>query len=529
MTLRSTQRLKGAAAAVFAGLTLAACGGGGGSGGGSAPVSPPTPPPPPPVNAAPTAQATASPTAPQEGQPFTLNASASTDPEGAALTYSWTQLSGPPVPLTAPNQAVLQLAAAEVTEDTGAVFRVSVSDGTNTSSTDVSVTFVNIDQTPLYTDISGPVDTLTLPDRPLYIWGLPDLGPAVVSEQVRGGDVSLSRINIDPVSRAISVANAFGIKLAPDAQLSLVVHALPGPIGTLELRLTALEPSRGHVRFLKFTNNTPQELEEDFRLSAPGACGFFGTVYSTPSFTNFRRYYLGLQNTGLSVYDGGSLQDETATVTKVADFINNQSLCNIALVGSSVFGNSLSTGSPFVPFLRLNEETQTLEFYTDFNGSGNYTLVSSSPVVTGIPSGQRLAGTRLYYGPGNATQILMLYTDDNHQGQHRLVVAGIDDTGDILQSQHAWPLGIPGDIRIIDGNGDGLRDVVIVSPTSPQAIIFSQTGSPSAQNPMGLTSEPRYLEIGLGASSLSALGAQIPDLFAATYPEKKELRIFARD
>ena len=231
----------------------------------------------------------------------------------------------------------------------------------------------------------------------------------------------------------------------------------------------------------------------------------------------------------MSVYDGGSLQDETATVSKVADFINNQSLCNIALVGSSVFGNSLSSGSPFVQFLRLNEETQTLEFYTDFNGNGNYTLVSSSPVVTGIASGQRLAGTRLYYGPGNATQILMLYTDDNHQGQHRLVVAGIDDTGDILQSQHAWPLGIPGDIRIIDGNGDGLRDVVIVSPTSPQAIIFSQTGSPSAQNPMGLTSEPRYLEIGLGASSLSALSAQFPDLFAATYPEKKELRIFARD
>lgn len=80
---RSFVRPLCARAAIVAGLFLAACGGGGGGGGAGA-----TPPPPPAANQPPVATFSVAASV-QAGAPLVFDASASTDPDGDGLTYSW--------------------------------------------------------------------------------------------------------------------------------------------------------------------------------------------------------------------------------------------------------------------------------------------------------------------------------------------------------------------------------------------------------------------------------------------------------
>lgn len=532
MKIRSTQRVKGAAAAVFAGLALVACGGGGGSSSGGAvpPVSSPPPPPPPappppPVNAVPTAQATATPAAPQEGQPFVLDASASTDPEGVALTYTWSQLSGPPVTLATPNQAVLQVTAAEVTEDTEAVFRVSVSDGDLSSIEDVSVTFENIAQTPAFATPLSLVALASFEDRPIGLMQFFS-SPVLITEAEPGGEQRIVAVDFRVSNDTLDVTLA--PLLSDTFPAPSAISFVNGRWGTQFSGLAIAQEERGEVQvYVEGTNNSrPLTSAQNFTVDAPCAVEINSSEFSFPHIV------IGQRNTGFTVYLSFAMQPmELFQVVA-----NGQSLCGL-IVPEVPIGGSFHFSSPEGYVLRtilaFNSNTNNLEVYSGNQGFDSlsdpnaYSLSQMSPVALNSTTPLRLVKAKTF-STGRRPQVLaLLLTDDQHEGTHRLVLAGFDENRNIVQRTYSWPIGIPSDVIMDDLDQNWVPEIVVISETSPQAIVFGPAGflPGSFQLP---PEAPSFLEIGLGAR---AARQSLSNWFSASslviaYPDKKEVRLY---
>ncbi|MBL8726842.1 MAG: chitinase, partial [Planctomycetes bacterium] len=69
----------------------------------------------------------------------TLTAAGSSDPEGQALSYSWTQTAGPAVTLSSTTAVAPTFSAPDLLVDTTLTFEVTVDDGTNTATDSVEI------------------------------------------------------------------------------------------------------------------------------------------------------------------------------------------------------------------------------------------------------------------------------------------------------------------------------------------------------------------------------------------------------
>jgi hypothetical protein len=96
------------------------------------------------VNQPPTAEATVNPTAVNEGDTVTLDGSASTDPDGDTLTYSWTQTAGTTVILSDASSSTPTFTAPDVDEDGDTLtFELTVADDGGKTATDSVDVVVN--------------------------------------------------------------------------------------------------------------------------------------------------------------------------------------------------------------------------------------------------------------------------------------------------------------------------------------------------------------------------------------------------
>ncbi len=173
-----------------------------------------------------------------EMHPAQLSASAS-DVEGQALTYAWTQVSGPSVTLVGANSATPTFTAPGCPLDTVLRFQVAVSDGTNVTYDTVDVLVVAVNQDPENlridaTEIAPDAVSGTLIGRVTADDG--DTGE-VLRYSLVGDD---SRFAIDPVTGELRVANADLLERYGTNEYVITVRAtdLSGAIVEREIVLT---------------------------------------------------------------------------------------------------------------------------------------------------------------------------------------------------------------------------------------------------------------------------------------------------
>lgn len=146
-------------------LVLTACGGGGSDSSSPAPVA---------VNQAPVASAGSKLSIVTEGQPFTLDASGSTDANGDALSFEWRQTAGPVVQIASPTNPTLELVAPLLDADEALSFELTVSDGEFSRSSSVSLSVEDlklveaISEATEYGTGGPPMPVETVPDPSIF-------------------------------------------------------------------------------------------------------------------------------------------------------------------------------------------------------------------------------------------------------------------------------------------------------------------------------------------------------------------------
>ena len=137
-------------------------------------------------NRAPTANAGANITGINSGELVTLNGSASSDPDGDALTYTWQQVSGPAVTLSDSNAVSPTFTAPFVATESTLTFRLTVNDGTEDS----------------------PASLVTVDVRPV--------GSITIISEATGGDTSFSFTSDLPGLNATVTTSAGQASLSAD-------------------------------------------------------------------------------------------------------------------------------------------------------------------------------------------------------------------------------------------------------------------------------------------------------------------------
>ena len=102
------------------------------------------------------------------GTTVQLDGTASTDPDSDPLTFTWSQLSGPPVTLSNVHSATPTFVGPHVSTSTTLTFQLLVDDGLGgTASADVNVTLLPVDAPPLCTHAKAHPQRLWPPDHKL--------------------------------------------------------------------------------------------------------------------------------------------------------------------------------------------------------------------------------------------------------------------------------------------------------------------------------------------------------------------------
>lgn len=470
-------------------LALIACGGGGG--GNSTTVTTPvpsggTPTPTPVTNSAPTANINVTNMAPNEGLTSTLDASGSSDSDGDTLTFSWTQLSGPDLVFSSPSAPTTDIAVPNLTADTDARIQLQVSDGTDTTTQEVTLSLTNLVLSPVANSTITNLSTLEYPNEVLALPTAAFFGTLNFLVYESGGQfiwdfISLNDSNIlDTFQTAVIETNSADIQNTP-------FSSIPRSFASF---------SSDQVSFLD-ESRIPPEL---FSIDIANACAVI-------SDTNFSagNIIVGLRDGGAALLEtlaDGSFRPN-GTGNELQRFGGNASFCEMQFTSgnSSLREITAGVGTRLLAFDENTNQIFNFSISRDNNGelSGLTEIGASTPVELDVPAGIALdlvASTRIDIA--GARGLALVYSDGETEGNHRLVIIGLNGDGSISQDTHSWSYGTPTSIvhaAVEDHPGDSL---FITTQDSPHAVIFLSgeiLAGPTTYLPL---TGPSFFDLGVG-------------------------------
>ena len=466
-------RTAAAAAAGALALTLTACGGGGGGTSSGQTVSPsppppapppPSPPPPPPANTAPEVSYTLNPGNPDEGQPFWIDASGSTDADGDALTIEISQVSGPapgnvPIFEDVPTGAgIFAFRAPEVYADTAMEFEVSVSDGEDTTTQNVTVTVQNIALSPVgsimgsdiaaFENLRNPVGT----DFFSQPFGAMDIGLIGVADREDDtGRLSfryrndLTTEEFDPV-----IQNDLADSIASEKTVISSGYFR----GSSQSVIVALEESN-QVHLL-------QAFAQVLTTQKPCSVASI-TSSDIPILSDL---VVGSRDSGLRLFN--------------FDMANGMSIGASTVLEAS--GEYCYIGGEGTDLVAYDPSTQSLRFWKVQSGAAPLEE-ASLPIAQ--PQGLDLVGAafQLNASGANTFAAAFVFSDGAHDGHHEVhIYSNENSTPDTVNTKvYSWEKGVPSDIILDDINSMDAptqSDVLIALEDIPYLIFIDDEQSP---------------------------------------------------
>tara|TARA_R110001599_G_scaffold64867_1_gene182747 strand:- start:306 stop:1763 length:1458 start_codon:yes stop_codon:yes gene_type:complete len=480
---------------------------------------------------APSATVTANDTAPQEGQYFTLDASATTDADTDPLTFSWVQTAGPLVDIPDATLDVLaDLRVPELTATETATFELTVSDGMDSSVVSVDVAFTNIHQLPRFAGelpwaaqlgVSGNLE-LAIDDR-----GEGGMNLLAISPE-QGGNASIFEIDLSELGDLVI------------SEVARVLETFGSPVRFEAMKtggFYALEEAKNQVTFFLDRSIPPDFVRVD-SINMARPCAMFVPELETGVYPGF--LFVGQRGAGFTRISTSDTAPSDVPAIEAKTAGDGRSFCALFEARNAirlhVFYDqnyrwlesvlALDVDSNSIHYFRQNQ------WYEPDDPAAPSNVQYSLREV--VPLNLETDETLTFVGAAPVSDFIranigfaMLFTNGEHNGTHRMVVVGLNSNEDIVQETYSWTTGVPTGILDLNLDGDAYPNLVVLTSTSPDAIVFT------AQNGLGqqylpLTG-PEYMDVGLGTTFAQTMkfgrNPQVRYLMVADR-EDKEVRAY---